>query len=286
MGTKNSSTSNPPQPPQPLDPPQSPQLLQPHFVIMTELSSAGKLCRQASTVSSLQATLSGSTFQFIDFYAALLKIIQNPFSSGSINVANGCCGTGLEPNNIDEEEDYVPAISIVGRPNVGKSSILNALVGEDRTIVSPVSDTTRDAIDTEFTRLDGQKFQLIDTAGIRKRAAVFILIIDAASEVEKERSRRLGTSILNQVVLKAVAFKPRPRTRAGERGRVYYCTQAAIRPPTFVFFVNDAKLFPQAYCRYMERQLRADAGFSGTPIRLLWRSRRVGKDEGKAQESK
>ncbi|KAL1295054.1 uncharacterized protein LOC107619043 isoform X1 [Arachis ipaensis] len=111
-------------------------------------------------------------------------------------------------------------------------------------------------------------------------------IIDAASEVEKERSRRLGTSILNQVVLKAVAFKPRPRTRAGERGRVYYCTQAAIRPPTFVFFVNDAKLFPQAYCRYMERQLRADAGFSGTPIRLLWRSRRVGKDEGKAQESK
>ncbi|RYQ92436.1 hypothetical protein Ahy_B09g098663 isoform C [Arachis hypogaea] len=62
--------------------------------------------------------------------------------------------------------------------------------------------------------------------------------------------------------------------------------QAAIRPPTFVFFVNDAKLFPQAYCRYMERQLRADAGFSGTPIRLLWRSRRVGKDEGKAQESK
>ncbi|XLS46883.1 hypothetical protein HN51_021241 [Arachis hypogaea] len=292
-----------------------------------------------------------------------------------------------EPNNIDEEEDYVPAISIVGRPNVGKSSILNALVGEDRTIVSPVSGTTRDAIDTEFTGPDGQKFQLIDTAGIRKRAAVAsagsttealsvnrafrairrsdvvalvieamaciteqdykiaerieqegkgcvivvnkwdtipnknqqtatyyeqdvreklrILdwapivystaiaghsvdkIIDAASEVEKERSRRLGTSILNQVVLEAVAFKPPPRTRAGKRGRVYYCTQAAIRPPTFVFFVNDAKLFPETYRRYMERQLRTDAGFSGTPIRLLWRSRRrVGKDEGKAQESK
>ncbi|RYQ92434.1 hypothetical protein Ahy_B09g098663 isoform B [Arachis hypogaea] len=261
MGTKNSSTSNPPQPPQPLDPPQSPQLLQPHFVIMTELSSAGKLCRQAqlfngqlaSTVSSLQATLSGSTFQFIDFYAALLKIIQNPFSSGSINVANGCCGTGLEPNNIDEEEDYVPAISIVGRPNVGKSSILNALVGEDRTIVSPVSDTTRDAIDTEFTRLDGQLFEfwvnmiidfwysfcrnfsllILPESGKEQLSSFCDLlhlflknrIIDAASEVEKERSRRLGTSILNQVVLKAVAFKPRPRTRAGERGRVYYCTQ-------------------------------------------------------------
>ncbi|CAJ1961300.1 unnamed protein product [Sphenostylis stenocarpa] len=288
-----------------------------------------------------------------------------------------------ESNILDEEEDYVPAISIVGRPNVGKSSILNALVGEDRTIVSPISGTTRDAIDTEFTGPDGQKFQLIDTAGIRKRTAiasagsttealsvnrafrairrsdVVALVIEAmaciteqdykiaeriekegkgcvivvnkwdtipnkkqqtashyeqdvreklrsldwapivystaiaghsvdkiivaASEVEKERSRRLGTSILNQVVLEAVAFKPPPRTRGGKRGRVYYCTQAAIRPPTFVFFVNDAKLFPETYRRYMEKQLRSDAGFSGTPIRLLWRSRKkMGKDEGKA----
>ncbi|KAL2328806.1 hypothetical protein Fmac_022233 [Flemingia macrophylla] len=288
-----------------------------------------------------------------------------------------------ESNNLDVEEDYVPAISIVGRPNVGKSSILNALVGEDRTIVSPISGTTRDAIDTEFTGPDGQKFKLIDTAGIRKRTAiasagsttealsvnqafrairrsdVVALVIEAmaciteqdykiaeriekegkgcvivvnkwdtipnknqqtaayyeqdvreklrsldwapivystavaghsvdkiivaASEVEKERSRRLGTSILNQVVQEAVAFKPPPRTRGGKRGRVYYCTQAAIRPPTFVFFVNDAKLFPETYRRYMEKQLRTNAGFPGTPIRLLWRSRRkMGKDDGKS----
>ncbi|KAE9616578.1 putative GTP-binding protein EngA [Lupinus albus] len=287
------------------------------------------------------------------------------------------------PKNFDEGEDYVPAISIVGRPNVGKSSILNALVGEDRTIVSPISGTTRDAIDTEFTGADGQKFKLIDTAGIRKRSAIIsggstteslsvnrafrairrsdvvALVIEAlaciteqdykiaerieqegkgcvivvnkwdtipnknqqtaayyeqdvreklrkldwapivystaiigqsvekiivaASEVEKERSRRLGTSILNQVVQEAVAFKPPPRTRGGRRGRVYYCTQAAIRPPTFVFFVNDAKLFPETYRRYMEKQLRTDAGFPGTPIRLLWRSRRtMGRDDGKA----
>ncbi|TKY67407.1 GTPase Der [Spatholobus suberectus] len=257
-----------------------------------------------------------------------------------------------ESNNLDEEEDYVPAISIVGRPNVGKSSILNALVGEGRTIVSPISGTTRDAIDTEFTGPDGQKFQLIDIAGVRQRTAIASAgsatealsvnrafraihrsdvvalvmealacitkqqtasyyeqdvreklrsldwapvvystaiachsvdkIIVAASEVEKERSRRLGTSVLNRVVQEAVAFKPPPRKRGGKRGHVYYCTQAAIRPPTFVFFVNDAKLFPKTYRHYMEKQLRSDAGFSGTPIRLLWRSRRkMGKDEAK-----
>ncbi|XP_073105326.1 uncharacterized protein [Elaeis guineensis] len=226
------------------------------------------------------------------------------------------------------EENYVPSIAIVGRPNVGKSSILNALVGEDRTIVSPISGTTRDAIDTEFTGPDGQKYMLIDTAGIRRRAAVAssgsttealsvnrafrairrsdvvalvieamaciteqdcriaerieregkgciivvnkwdtipnknqqtttyyeqdvreklrVLdwapivystttnghsverIITAASMVEKERSRRLGTSILNQVVQEALAFKPPPRTRGGKRGRVYYSTQVYL----------------------------------------------------------
>nr|GMD12938.1 GTPase Der-like [Ipomoea batatas] len=281
---------------------------------------------------------------------------------------------------LEDEENYIISVAIVGRPNVGKSSILNALVGEDRTIVSPVSGTTRDAIDTEFTGSDGQKYRLIDTAGIRKKATVassgsitealsvnqafrairrsdvVALVIEAmsciteqdckiaekiekegkgclivvnkwdtipnknqstaidyeqdvrgklrvlgwapivystaiaghsvdkiivtADAVEKERSRRLTTATLNQVVREAVAFKSPPRTRGGKRGRVYYCTQAAIRPPTFVFFVNDAKLFPETYRRYMEKQLRSSAGFSGTPIRLLWRSRRKMEKEG------
>ncbi|GMN26359.1 hypothetical protein TIFTF001_001266 [Ficus carica] len=229
----------------------------------------------------------------------------------------------------NKKEDYMPAMAIVGRPNVGKSSILNALVGEDRTIVSPVSGTTRDAIDTEYTGPDGEKFRLIDTAGIRRRAVVassgsvtealsvnrafrairrsdvVALVIEAmaciteqdfkiaeriekegkgclvvvnkwdtipnknqqtatyyeqdvreklrivdwapivystaiagqsvekiivaASMVEKERSRRLGTSILNQVVQEALAFKAPPRTRGGRRGRVYYCTQENLQ---------------------------------------------------------
>ncbi|KAK4741986.1 hypothetical protein SAY87_025574 [Trapa incisa] len=288
----------------------------------------------------------------------------------------------MEPEHFDEEENYIPSIAIVGRPNVGKSSILNALVGEERTIVSPISGTTRDAIDTEFTGPDGQKFRLIDTAGIRRKAAVassgsttealsvnrafravrrsdvVALVIEAmaciteqdyriaerieaegkgclivvnkwdtipnknqqtavyyeqdvreklrllnwapivystaiaghsvekiivaADTVAKERSRRLSTATLNQVVQEAVAFKAPPRTRGGKRGRVYYCTQAAIRPPTFVFFVNDAKLFPETYRRYLEKQLRTDAGFAGTPIRLLWRSRKKMDKAGKA----
>ncbi|KAL8129337.1 hypothetical protein V2J09_018492 [Rumex salicifolius] len=287
-----------------------------------------------------------------------------------------CSGlkTSQDLESVKVEEDYVPSIALVGRPNVGKSSILNALMGEDRTIVSPVSGTTRDAIDTEYTGPDGQKLRLIDTAGIRRKASVassgsttealsvnrafrairrsdvvaLIIeamaciteqdykiaeriekegkgclivvnkwdtipeknnqttkyyeqdvreklralhwapivystaiaghsvdkIISAANVVEKERSRRLSTALLNQVVSEAVAFKPPPRTRGGKRGRVFYCTQAAIRPPSFVFFVNDAKLFPETFRRYMEKQLRINAGFLGTPIRLLWRSKR------------
>ncbi|XP_050368452.1 LOW QUALITY PROTEIN: uncharacterized protein LOC126786618 [Argentina anserina] len=288
-----------------------------------------------------------------------------------------------DPDELAVEEDYVPAIAIVGRPNVGKSSILNALVREDRTIVSPVSGTTRDAIDIEFTGPDEQKFRLIDTAGIRRKAVVassgsvtealsvnrafrairrsdvVALVIEAmaciteqdckiaeriekegkgclivvnkwdtvpnknqqtatyyeqdvreklrildwapvvystalagrsvdkiimaASTVEKERSRRLTTAVVNQVVQEALAFKSPPRTRGGKRGRIYYSTQAAIRPPTFVFFVNDAKLFPETYRRYMEKQSRSDAGFAGTPIRLLWSNRsKTERDEGRA----
>ncbi|CAM6129982.1 unnamed protein product [Calypogeia fissa] len=277
------------------------------------------------------------------------------------------------PEDFKEEERPL-GIAIVGRPNVGKSSILNSLVGEDRTIVSPISGTTRDAIDADFTGPDGQMYRLIDTAGIRRRTAVasagsrseylsinrafrairrcdvVALVIDAmqcvteqdfrlgeriekegkacvivvnkwdtvpekdsmstywydrdvkerlrgldwapivytsatsgqrieriletASAAGRERCRRLTTAVLNQVVTEAIGLKQPTIGRGGKKGRIYYCTQAAIRPPTFVFFVNDAKLFPELYRRYMEKQVRANVGYPGTPIRLLWRSKK------------
>ncbi|KAG0583311.1 hypothetical protein M758_3G127500 [Ceratodon purpureus] len=274
---------------------------------------------------------------------------------------------------MEEEEDQPMAIAIVGKPNVGKSSILNALVGEERTIVSPVSGTTRDAIDTDFVDDSGTQMKLIDTAGIRRRGAVaaagsrteslsvnrafrairradvVALVIDAmdcvteqdfrlgeriaregkaciivvnkwdtvpnkdatstvwydrdvrerlrcldwaptvycsassgqrirkileaAVAAGEERCRRLTTATLNQVIRDAVALKQPPTGRGGKKGRIYYCTQAGIKPPTFVFFVNDANLFPEIYRRYMEKQLRLNVGYPGTPVRLLWRSK-------------
>lgn len=299
-----------------------------------------------------------------------------------------CSGlaSGKADNATSEEESRIPSIAIIGKPNVGKSSILNALVGEERSIVSPISGTTRDAIDTEVTGPDGQVYRLIDTAGIRRRSAVAAAgskteelsvnrafrairradvvalvidamacvteqdwklaerivkegkgciivvnkwdtvpdknhkttmhyeqdvreklrglewapivytsaidgkkvtkILDAAIEVEKERSRRLSTAILNQVVHEALALNPPPRTRgSGKKGRLYYCTQAAVRPPTFVFFVNEAHLFSDVYRRYMEKQLRANVGYRGTPIRLLWRSKKKSEQDAPSKET-
>ncbi|XP_002985833.2 uncharacterized protein LOC9640737 isoform X1 [Selaginella moellendorffii] len=279
------------------------------------------------------------------------------------------------------EGDRPLSVAIIGRPNVGKSSILNAIVGKERTIVSPVSGTTRDAIDTEVTGPEGKVFRLIDTAGIRKRAAiasggskteslcvqsalrairradVVALVIEAMTcateqdyrlgeRIEKdgkaciivvnkwdtvpdknaestywydmdvreklrvlkwapivytsatsgqrvqkilatalsagqERERRISTAILNQVVQDAINMKQPPTTRGGRKGRLYFCTQATTRPPTFVFFVNDEKLFPDDYKRYMEKQLRQNIGFPGTPIRLFWRSKRLARPGSK-----
>ncbi|ABA22507.1 Small GTP-binding protein domain protein [Trichormus variabilis ATCC 29413] len=274
------------------------------------------------------------------------------------------------PPTTELEENNEIKIAIIGRPNVGKSSLLNAFAGEERVIVSPISGTTRDAIDT-FIERNGQNYRLIDTAGIRKkksidygteffsinrafkairRADVVLLVIDAldgvteqdqklagrildegkacvvvvnkwdavekdsytiydyeknlearlhftewadtiyvsavtGQRVEKilelvtkaneEHKRRVSTSVINEVLEDAVSWHSPPTSRGGRQGRIYYGTQVSTQPPTIALFVNEAKRFNDNYRRYIERQFRQQLGFKGTPIRLLWRSKKV-----------
>ncbi len=260
-------------------------------------------------------------------------------------------------------------IAIVGRPNVGKSSLLNAFIGEKRAIVSPISGTTRDAIDTVVER-NGKTYRLIDTAGIRKkknveygaeffginrafkairRAEVVLFVIDAldgvteqdqklanriiedgracvivvnkwdavekdaytiytyeqevrsrlyfvewaemifvsaltGKRVEKiidlidnaanEYQRRVTTSVINEVLEEAISWNSPPTNRQGRQGKIYYGTQVTSKPPTIALFVNDPKRFPDNYRRYIQGQFRQHLGFTGTPIRLLWRGKK------------
>ncbi|MFC2034136.1 ribosome biogenesis GTPase Der [Chloroflexota bacterium] len=256
-------------------------------------------------------------------------------------------------------------VAIIGRPNVGKSMLLNNLLGEERAIVDDVPGTTRDALDTLFD-FQGQNVLLIDTAGIRRRgklgvgvekysviralrsldrADVAIMVIDAmepvtsqdmhiagyiqqavkgvvllinkwdlvadkdvtewnryirshlkfmtyapvlytsakygqgidgimpqVSQVYQERQKRLSTAEVNSVVQQAVAAHTLPRV-GSKQLKVLYATQAEINPPTFVFFVNDAKLVHFSYQRYLENKLRQSFGFIGTPLRLIFKNR-------------
>ncbi len=275
----------------------------------------------------------------------------------------------LVPVDQSNEPDEVK-VAIVGRPNVGKSSLLNSFVGESRAIVSPVSGTTRDAIDMVVTRGE-QCYRLVDTAGIRKkkqvdygpeffsinrsfkairRSDVVLLVIDAVDgvtdqdqklagrveddgracivvvnkwdAVEKdshtiydydrtlngklyfmewaqriyvsaltgqrvpkildlvdaavaEHRRRVSTSVVNEVLEDAARWHSPPTTRQGRQGRIYYGTQVSASPPTFALFVNDPKLFGDNYRRYIEGQFRQNLGFEGSPIRLLWRGKKM-----------
>ncbi len=272
---------------------------------------------------------------------------------------------------IAAEADTAPAaIAFVGRPNVGKSSLLNALLGEDRAIVSDIPGTTRDAIDTRLA-WGRSEIVLIDTAGIKRRgkvangpaaerystlralsalsrADVAILVIDAvegltaqdahvagyaidegkglvvavnkwdlvedktdrtfdqyvewirnevpfldfapivsisaktgqrvgrvlelAVDIWAERRRRISTGELNRLLQSSTERTPPPPVR-GRRPKLFYATQAAIAPPTFVFFASDASLVHFSYRRYLENRLRETFGFDGTPLRLVFRDR-------------
>jgi GTP-binding protein len=272
-------------------------------------------------------------------------------------------------------------VAIVGRPNVGKSSLLNAFVGENRSIVSPISGTTRDAIDMVVER-NGKTYRLIDTAGIRKkknveygpeffginrafkairRADVVLLVIDAVDgiteqdqklagrideegracvivinkwdavekdsytiyefesnfkerlnfidwaetifvsaqtgqRVEKildlvntaaeQHKRRVTTAVINEVLQEAISWLSPPTTRQGRQGKIYYGTQVSSQPPAIALFVNEPKRFNDNYRRYIERQFRKQLGFTGTPVRLFWRGKKVREMEAGSRSNR
>jgi len=268
----------------------------------------------------------------------------------------------------EEEEDGRPKIAIVGKPNVGKSSIINKLTGENRVIVSHIAGTTRDAIDTDI-RWNKKEYVFIDTAGLRRknkikeelerysiirtvtaveRADVVVVVIDATEGVTEQDAKiagiahdrgkaviiavnkwdaiekddktiyrftekvknilsfmqyaeiifisaktgqrlpklyetidmvsenhamRVQTGVLNEIMAEAVAMQQPPSDK-GKRLRLYYITQASVKPPTFVIFVNDKELMHFSYTRYIENQIRHTFGFRGTPLRFIIRERK------------
>ncbi len=229
------------------------------------------------------------------------------------------------PKDGAKEQDDSIKFSFIGRPNVGKSSLVNAILGENRVIVSNVEGTTRDAIDTKFVAEDGTEFTMIDTAGIRKKGKVYentekysvlramraidrsdvvcvvlnaeegireqdkhvagyaheagrgiIIVVNKWDTLKKDNhnhERRISSAVLNDVIMDAIAHNPTP-TDNGRRLRVYYATQVATKPPTFVVFVNDPELMHFSYERFLENQIRAAFDFEGTPIHVIERRRK------------
>lgn len=274
----------------------------------------------------------------------------------------------LPAESTAEDEADTIKVAFIGRPNVGKSSLVNAMLGEERVIVSDIPGTTRDAIDIHFSK-DGSEFILIDTAGLRRkakidlpverysvirslravdRADVVLMLIDAVDGVTEQDKKiagyaheagkgiiivvnkwdlvekdskttlryteairselafmqyapvlfisaltkqrvhrvselikfvadqhamRIATSVINQVIEDAVAINPPPSER-GRRLKIFYVTQAGVKPPTFVLFVNDPEIMHFSYLRYLENKLREAFGFEGTPLNLVVRGRK------------
>ena len=268
----------------------------------------------------------------------------------------------------EEEEDTRPKVAIIGKPNVGKSSLVNKLAGESRVIVSDIAGTTRDAIDT-VVKYNGKEYIFIDTAGLRRknkikeeierysiiravtaveRADVVILVIDATEGVTEQDAKiagiahergkgiiiavnkwdaiekddktiykhtnkireilsfmsyaeimfisaktgqrlskmyemidmvlennamRVATGVLNEIMTEAVAMQQPPSDK-GKRLRLYYITQVAVKPPTFVIFVNDKELMHFSYTRYLENRIRDTFGFKGTALKFIIRERK------------
>lgn len=268
----------------------------------------------------------------------------------------------------DGEEEDIPKIAVVGKPNVGKSSLINKLIGESRVIVSDIAGTTRDAIDTKVEWKD-KEYIFIDTAGLRRkskikeelerysiirtvtaveRADVVIMMIDATEGVTEQDAKiagiahergkgiiiavnkwdaiekndktiykftnkvrevlsympyaeiifisaetgqripklfetidmvlenqtlRVQTGVLNEIMTEAVAMQQPPSDK-GKRLKLFYITQVAVKPPTFVIFVNDKELMHFSYTRYLENKIRDTFGFKGTSLKFIIRERK------------
>ena len=269
---------------------------------------------------------------------------------------------------MDQPEDERPKVAIIGKPNVGKSSLINKLAQEDRVIVSDIAGTTRDAIDTDI-RYNGKDYVFIDTAGLRRknkikeelerysiirtvsaveRADVVLMVIDATEGVTEQDAKiagiahergkgviivvnkwdaiekndktmkeyegkirqvlsympyaeimyvsaltgqrlpklydmidmvienqtlRIATGVLNEIMTEAVAMQQPPSDK-GKRLKLYYITQVAVKPPTFVIFVNDKELMHFSYTRYLENKIREAFGFRGTSLKFFIRERK------------
>ena len=277
------------------------------------------------------------------------------------------CLSYFPPEEEEEEDDDVVKVAIIGKPNVGKSSLTNRILGQERVIVSNVAGTTRDAVDSYFENETG-KYLIIDTAGMRKkskvddriekfsvlratmaieRSDVCLIMIDAQEGVTEQDTKvaglaheagkaciivvnkwdaiekddktmkrmeeevrrdlsymtyapilfisamtgqrvdrlfqviqnvvnqatmRIPTGVLNSVLADAQT-RVQPPTDKGRRLKIYYMTQVGVKPPHFVIFCNDAKLFHFSYQRYIENQIRATFGLVGTPVRITIRQK-------------
>ncbi len=291
--------------------------------------------------------------------------------SGSHGLGLGDLLDEVAKNFPEEDEEIYPEnvikFSLIGRPNVGKSSLVNSFLGDERVIVSEIAGTTRDAIDTQYEYED-QPYVIIDTAGMRKKGKVYettekysvlralkaiersdvvlvvinaeegiqeqdkkiagyaheagkaiIIVVNKWDAVEKDEktmnkttklirahflfldyapiifvsavtkqrvhsilpvinrvsenhAMRVTSSVLNEVIEDSVARNPAP-TDKGRRLRIYYATQVAIKPPTFVVFVNEPEIMHFSYERFLENRIRESFDFEGTPIRLITRAR-------------
>jgi len=316
--------------------------------------------------NKLESTkLSDQAYEFYELALGEVFPVSALHGIGTGNLLDAIVGA-IPPADEEDEDDSIK-VAILGRPNVGKSTLLNRMLGEERAIVSPIAGTTRDAIDTRI-EWEGESITLIDTAGIRrrgkiapgvekysvlraikalKRADVALLLIDAVEgitaqdahiagmlveekasvivlvnkwdAVEKDaytinaytqevrhalnfmpyvpliyisalsgqrvgkilpeviavyeaRHQRIPTAQLNRLMRQVVSRHPAPQ-RGGIRVKFNYATQAAVDPPTFIFFVNKPDWVHFSYQRYLENQIRADYPFPGTPIRLVFRAR-------------